>query len=67
MFREYFIKRATFNSPHIMRCPSKAAASVLIRAPTEDTVLSIPNSVGEEGSKLWPIPKGQRVSLMYNL
>lgn len=37
------------------------AGSLMIRVPTEDTILTIPNPVGEEGSKIWPIPKGQRV------
>lgn len=34
----------------------------MIRIPTEDTVLMIPNPVGEEGSKALPVRKGQRVS-----
>ena len=33
----------------------------MIRIPTEDAVLTIPNPVGEEGSKVFPVPKGQRV------
>jgi hypothetical protein len=38
-----------------------AAGHVLIREATEDTVLSIPNPVGEEGNKTIPIPKGTEV------
>jgi hypothetical protein len=34
----------------------------MIRIPTEDTVLSLPNPVGEQGSKPLPVSKGQRVS-----
>ncbi|KAJ7512693.1 cytochrome P450 [Mycena galericulata] len=37
------------------------AAHVLIREATEDTVLNIPNPVGEEGSRPVPIPKGTQV------
>jgi len=37
------------------------AGSLMIRIPTEDTVLLIPKPVGEEGSKTLPISKGQRV------
>ncbi|KAJ7269928.1 cytochrome P450, partial [Mycena rebaudengoi] len=36
------------------------AAQVLIREATEDTVLNIPNLVGEEGSKTVPVPKAAR-------
>ncbi|KAJ7753634.1 cytochrome P450 [Mycena maculata] len=37
------------------------AGHVLIREATEDTVLNIPNPVGEEGSKTVPIPKGTQI------
>ncbi|KAJ7927562.1 cytochrome P450 [Mycena leptocephala] len=37
------------------------AGHVLIREATEDTVLTIPNPVGEEGSKTIPIPKGTEI------
>jgi hypothetical protein len=41
-----------------------AAGHVLIREATEDTVLTIPNPVGEEGSKTIPIPKGTEVHFL---
>ncbi|KAJ7468034.1 cytochrome P450 [Mycena latifolia] len=37
------------------------AGHVLIREATEDTVLTVPNPVGEEGSTTIPIPKGTQV------
>ncbi|KAJ7927567.1 cytochrome P450 [Mycena leptocephala] len=37
------------------------AGHILIREATEDTVLTVPNPVGEEGSKTIPIPKGTQV------
>ncbi|KAJ7666226.1 cytochrome P450 [Mycena polygramma] len=37
------------------------AGHVLIREATEDTVLNVPNPVGEEGSTTVPIPKGTQV------
>lgn len=37
------------------------AGSVMIRTPTEDTILSLPNPVGEQGSKSLLVPKGQWV------
>ncbi|KAJ7512690.1 cytochrome P450 [Mycena galericulata] len=37
------------------------AGHTLIREATEDTVLTIPNPVGDEGSKTIPIPKGTQV------
>lgn len=40
-----------------------AAGSVMIREATEDTVLQIPNPVGEGGSDVLPIPKDLRVRL----
>ena len=39
----------------------EAAGHVLIREALEDTVLTVPNPVGEEGSKSVPIPKGTQV------
>jgi hypothetical protein len=39
----------------------EAAGHILIREATEDTVLTVPNPVGEEGSKTIPIPKGTQV------
>ncbi|KAJ7158318.1 cytochrome P450 [Mycena crocata] len=39
------------------------AGHVLIREATEDTVLKVPNPVGEEGSKTIPIPKGTQVTV----
>ncbi|KAJ7158345.1 cytochrome P450 [Mycena crocata] len=39
------------------------AGHVLIREATEDTVLTIPHPVGEEGSKTIPIPKGTQVMI----
>lgn len=47
------------------------AGYLMIRVPTEDTILTIPNPVGEEGSRTFPIRKGQRVivdviGLQYN-
>ncbi|KAF7360370.1 hypothetical protein MVEN_00766700 [Mycena venus] len=39
------------------------AGHVLIRQAMEDTVLNVPNPVGEEGSKMVPIPKGTEVIL----
>jgi hypothetical protein len=40
----------------------KAAGPLMIRVPTEDTILHIPNPVSEEGSRPLNISKGQRVS-----
>ncbi|KIM86789.1 hypothetical protein PILCRDRAFT_64934 [Piloderma croceum F 1598] len=37
------------------------AGSLMIRIPTEDTLLSLPNPIGEQGSKPLPVSKGQRV------
>ncbi|KAJ7269924.1 cytochrome P450 [Mycena rebaudengoi] len=37
------------------------AGHVMIREATEDTVLNVPNPVGEEGSKTVPVPKGCQV------
>ncbi|KAJ7719189.1 cytochrome P450 [Mycena maculata] len=39
------------------------AGHALIREAIEDTVLTIPNPVGEEGSKTIPIPKGTQVTV----
>ncbi|KAJ7759554.1 cytochrome P450 [Mycena metata] len=39
------------------------AGHILIREATEDTVLTVPNPVGEEGSKTIPIPKGTQVTV----
>ncbi|KAJ7185586.1 cytochrome P450 [Mycena filopes] len=39
------------------------AGHVLIREATEDTVLNVPNPVGEEGTQTIPIPKGTRVTV----
>ncbi|KAL0960014.1 hypothetical protein HGRIS_011664 [Hohenbuehelia grisea] len=39
------------------------AGHILIREAQEDTVLTIPNPVGEEGSKTIPIPKGLHVNV----
>ncbi|KAJ6449337.1 cytochrome P450 [Mycena sanguinolenta] len=38
-------------------------ASMLIREATEDTILTVPNPPGEEGSKSVPIPKGTQIVL----
>ncbi|KAF9482311.1 cytochrome P450 [Pholiota conissans] len=43
------------------------AGYILIREAFEDTVLQIPNPVGEEGSKSIPIPKGTTVSILHLL
>jgi len=37
------------------------AGSLMIRIPTEDTLLSLPNPIGEQGSKPLLVSKGQRV------
>ncbi|KAJ6627792.1 cytochrome P450 [Mycena sp. CBHHK59/15] len=37
------------------------AGHVLIREATEDTILTVPNPVGEEGNRTVPIPKGGQV------
>jgi len=47
------------------------AGHALVREATEDTVLTIPNPVGEEGSRTVPIPKGTQINgdmigLQYN-
>jgi len=39
------------------------AGHVLIREAAEDTVLAVPNPVGEEGSRTIPIPKGTEIIL----
>ncbi|KAF7360369.1 hypothetical protein MVEN_00766600 [Mycena venus] len=39
------------------------AGHVLIRQATEDTVLTVPNPVGEDGSKTVPIPKGTEITV----
>ncbi|KAF8138090.1 cytochrome P450 [Mycena galopus ATCC 62051] len=39
------------------------AGHILIREATENTVLTIPNPVGEEGDKTIPIPKGTQIML----
>ncbi|KAJ7269943.1 cytochrome P450 [Mycena rebaudengoi] len=48
-------------SPSSTRPRMFPAGHVLIREATEDTVLNIPNPVGEEGSKTVPVPKGSQV------
>jgi hypothetical protein len=42
---------------------SPAAGHVLIREALEDTIVTVPNPVGEEGSQTVPIPKGTQVRL----
>jgi len=39
------------------------AGHVLIREATEDTILTVPNPVGQEGSKTIPIPKGTQITV----
>ncbi|KAJ7485344.1 cytochrome P450 [Mycena latifolia] len=39
------------------------AGHVLIREAFEDTILTVPNPVGEEGSKTIPIPKGTQITV----
>jgi cytochrome P450 len=47
------------------------SGSLLIRESIEDTVLTLPKPLGEEGSKTWPIPKGiwlvvDMIGIQYN-
>lgn len=39
-----------------------AAGHLMIREATEDTIIRIPNPVGQEGTTTMPIPKGLTVS-----
>jgi hypothetical protein len=43
----------------------KAAAHALIREAMEDTVLTVPNPLGEEGSQTIHIPKGTEVRPLF--
>ena len=42
--------------------PILAAGYIMIREAFEDTMLQIPNPVGEEGSRTLPVPKGTQVN-----
>ena len=39
------------------------SGAVMIREATEDTVLKVPNPVGEEGEKVLPMAKGAQVTI----
>jgi hypothetical protein len=58
MFRELWTVRSHRST--LIRI-HKAAGHVMIREATEDTVLTVPNPAGEEGSKTIPIPKGTQI------
>lgn len=58
MFRELFLSSCC----HIFSFHCAASGNLLIRESMEDTVLTLPKPLGEEGSKTWPIPKGIWVS-----
>ena len=60
LFRKYWFSIALSSSAFIPRFIT-AAGYVLIREAEEDTVLQIPNPLGQDGSTAFPVPKGVQV------
>lgn len=65
MFRESFVLGLVnvFSRDSLISITTfvSAAGHVMIREAKEDTILDIPNPVGQEGSTTIPIPKGVQV------